>query len=367
MKLKITILLYLITIPLIIFPCSAVNKTVDGRTLFGGNMDWINPYTQIKIEPGKDGKNGVIYLGYGERELIAFSGGVNEKGLALDFFSTPPKEVKKSIFRKEFQGKLYKKILQECATVNEALKIVKKYERSYLFNGQMMLVDKTGDSVIVEANKIVKKDKNYQIVTNFNLSDVQNEKYPCVRYNKALNIINKVDFSVEGFEEILDEVKQNYYARFPTVYSYIIDFDSNNLHIYNFGDFTNKYTLAIDEVMSEGYKIIDIPKVLKNDNYVDYLNKYQSQKPKEITIVGIDDFPGVYKFLGGFTFNIIKEQSGLYVIDEDVKYKMIPYDKDKFFFEFLDLKVDFNRNSSNKVDQFTTYHKGWGVSKGEKI
>lgn len=74
------------------FACSGFNKTMNGRTLTGYNLDYINPYTRIEVIPGNDNEYGVVLLGMG----VSPAQGINEEGLVIDQFSRPATNVKKS-------------------------------------------------------------------------------------------------------------------------------------------------------------------------------------------------------------------------------------------------------------------------------
>jgi len=50
---------------------------------------------------------------------------------------------------------------------------------------QLMFGDANGDSIIFEGEKILKKEKYYQIVTNFYQSNPEIGGYPCPRYKRA--------------------------------------------------------------------------------------------------------------------------------------------------------------------------------------
>lgn len=340
-----------------IFPCSSVTKSIGDKTLVGGNFDSTNPYTQVKIVPGDKGKNGVIYLGYGENNLIAWSGGVNDKGLSLNFFSVPTIKVKRSLFKWDYKGFVHRKILEECETLEEAIKLIKKYERSYLSSVQLLIVDKYGESAIVEGNNIIFKKGNYQAVTNFYQSEIDDSNNSCKRYRNIVSNINSVDFSIDGFETILDSVKQKKYQRYPTLFSYILDLNQGVIYLYNFGDFTKRVMLDIGIELEKGYRIVDMSELLPNSDYEKFLNKYRMRKPKEIELLdNPKDYVGRYKFAYGEEADVFTKGDKLYIKTPYAQYELKPYKKDKFFFEVLEYKVLFKRDDKGRVFKLEAVH-----------
>jgi penicillin V acylase-like amidase (Ntn superfamily) len=127
-------------------------KTENGRTLVGNNEDWINPFSKVWFKPAEKDKFGAVYFGFARQTPFA---GINEKGLIVDFFTA--NNQLKSNGKEKLKEEITEKILQGCSTVKEALTLLNNYDPVFMYNVQIMLVDKTGDSAIYEGNKGVKK------------------------------------------------------------------------------------------------------------------------------------------------------------------------------------------------------------------
>lgn len=369
MNVKNTILVYLVLIPFLLFPCSGVNKTVDGKTLFGGNYDWMNPYTEVMFVPANKKNNGYINIGYGKNsDDIGWGPSVNDKGLAVIVLGTPYKELEENKTKEIFYDHIYREILQKCSSVDDALDIINKYNRGYLYATQMMLVDKLGNSTVVEINKIIEKNKNYQIATNFNQSDYDDGNYPCIRYTKAQELIDEVDFTVEGFETILFSMKQPKGFEYPTLFSYIFDLNKGEINLYNFGDFSNKVVFNIDEELKKGYRSVSIASLTNNKEYENYLAKYINKKPKRKKMkANIYDYSGSYQFEWGAIIEVYIDNNKLYTGDSDRRYELIPFRKDSFFYEKLDWYLMFKRNKSGEINEVVSYHNVFGKGIAEKI
>jgi hypothetical protein len=126
--------------------CTIFNATQSGITLVGNNEDGTDPITYVWFLPAEKSKYGRVYFGLSDKWP---QGGMNDQGLFYDGTACPLLEVKKSEGKPIYNGNLSEKILEECSTVDEALELLGKYNLNYFRNGEMMIVDKFGSSVIV--------------------------------------------------------------------------------------------------------------------------------------------------------------------------------------------------------------------------
>src|SRR5262249_25808428 len=166
----------------------------DGKVaLAGSNEDWADPNTQMWFVPATKENYGIVYFGFGRgvyppggvsrqplkipaegitkinpEDLYGLpQGGMNEKGLFFDGASTDVIKAPPAPGKKAYDGRLEDLILRKCATVAEVLKLLETYAFNSI-QGQWMFADKTGDSVIIEADgAIVPKKGDFQVMTNF--------------------------------------------------------------------------------------------------------------------------------------------------------------------------------------------------------
>jgi len=104
---------------------------------------------------------------------------MNEYGLFFDFAAIPKIELK----NKEIDFLGMNEVLATCKNIEEALVLFQKHKFSAPAS-QMLMADATGKSIIVNAETIVPKKGDYQITTNFNICDLADGKYHCLRYDK---------------------------------------------------------------------------------------------------------------------------------------------------------------------------------------
>lgn len=314
------------------------------------------------IEPGEQGKNGMICVLYGEMYPCQ---GINDKGLFFDLFATPRLAQLKPISKEKYKGQILFKILQECASVDEALAMLDKYDlEEFFYYKQMMIADKNGDSAIIEGDIIHRKNNSYQVVTNFHLSDPE----PCERYKIVNELINNTDISVSSFENILNSVKV-YEIEYleATLFSYIIDQSSGELNLYLAGDFSNRVTLNIKDELEKGYRIVELALLFNpNKRYNDFVKSYLSNK-KEIINQGsytYYDLTGSYKYpdnsdASGFIKKILVESDRLYIRDKGIKYELFPCYENIFFAKEMDLYFIFTKDENGIFSNLRTIHQYW--------
>lgn len=268
MKKFFLILIFLITIctntPLM--ACTAFVSADGDTVLVGNNEDWIKKYpVELKFEQSENGKYGRVYFIY--RNLT--QAGINSQGFMFDFFSTPFSSPKVTLSKdkEKYKGKLMNKVLEECATVEQALQLIAKYNLYSMkeHNFQIFIVDKTGDSAIIEGDSILRKKGKYQVVTNFHQSKVKDENKPCEfyrigcdRYKTAINMLkDRQNISVDGFRKILQATSQTGILA-ETLYSYIYDVQKNFIYVYYLHNFEVVATINLNDELKKGNHSYDL-------------------------------------------------------------------------------------------------------------
>ncbi len=102
--------------------------------------------------PAEKGKYGRAYVGF---DRYGTEGGVNDQGLLYDGASAPQLQAHFLLFHFPFPGNLLDKVLAECATVEQALQLIGKYNNVVNDKGQLLLGDKSGNSAIAGCDKVV--------------------------------------------------------------------------------------------------------------------------------------------------------------------------------------------------------------------
>jgi Acyl-coenzyme A:6-aminopenicillanic acid acyl-transferase len=215
--------------------CTGFYINRDGKIYAGNNEDYKNPNTKMWIIPGENENYGRIYFGF---DNYYPQGGINEKGLFFDGFATQPFPVtiseKKLNYKNEFISIIQDEILSTCSNVDEVISFLNKYnldisERAMLFFG-----DAYGNSIIVEGDSILRKDKDFQVVTNFYQS--QTNEVTCRRFRTATDMLSSnKNISVDYCRDILDSTHAE--GEISTFYSQVYDIKNMKIYIYNFHNY----------------------------------------------------------------------------------------------------------------------------------
>ncbi|GAG52224.1 unnamed protein product, partial [marine sediment metagenome] len=171
--------------------CTGVVIACDGHVVAGGNEDWSRPDSYMWAEPVAGRLHGVVYFGYevrgefGDRPPFWYEfQGINSVGLFFDSFGAPCAGLSdEEQLRPRYAGRIEQLIMRWCSTVEEAVRMITQYDRSFMTCMQYLLVDRTGAAAVVEAGKVVWMESDTFAVTNFHLSDPSHGGYPCWRYD----------------------------------------------------------------------------------------------------------------------------------------------------------------------------------------
>jgi len=224
-------------------------------TLVGNNEDWKNPNTKIWYEPAEEGKYGRVYFGF---DNFYPQGGMNEKGLVFDGFATSPNEVKKSLNKPTYGTNLMDKVMSECATVDEALKIFDRYSLKFMEQAMFFIADERGDSAIIEGDEVLRKEGKYQIITNFYQSQVKNGNIRCGRYKIADAMLKDAgDISVDLCKHVLAATHNE--GPNPTLYSNVYDLKRRVVYLYHFHNFQNEVRIDLNAELAKGAHRLDLP------------------------------------------------------------------------------------------------------------
>jgi len=167
-------------------------------------------------------------------------------------------DIKKYYHKPVWTYELPVKVIEECTTVDEAIAIYSTYFSPY-WTGHTLLVDKQGNSVIVEFGAkdvvFIHRKNHYQVMTNFPNADTLNARwYNRYRYNTASKMLASCEaISVDFFELVCDAIHRE--GSSPTSLSTVYDVVNANLsvfYVYNF-DESLKFNLKEELQKGENY------------------------------------------------------------------------------------------------------------------
>jgi tetratricopeptide (TPR) repeat protein len=265
--------------PVTVWSCTMFTATRKGVTLAAFNNDWWNPNPRVFFIPGTDSAYGRICFGFDFPQ-----GGMNEKGLVWDWLSCPEVAYAKSAEKEIYPGKwVFDDILARCATVEEGVALLKKYDLSQFNQSHFLLVDKSGKSAVVEGDNVFFTQKDGRVLTNFHIADGDNPASPCPRFAMIEKALRDCQVTVASFRGMLASAHMENSAG-PTQYSYIADPVQGRLFLYQFHDYANEVILNLAADLGERNRIVEMaslfPASFAKDEYKNQGNN--GMRPKHI-------------------------------------------------------------------------------------
>ncbi len=114
--------------------------------LAGNNEDWLDKDTFVWFLPAQPGKYGRVCYGF---ETAHPQGGMNERGLFFDWFASGGQTAPQPQGKQAYPGDLGDALLEQCATVGEALALYERYHDANLGYATMLLAGAAGDMATV--------------------------------------------------------------------------------------------------------------------------------------------------------------------------------------------------------------------------
>jgi len=265
--LSVTLLLVVVMINGFGSACTVFNASNNDIVLVGRNMDWTTSNNFVAFLPSEEGKYGRVYFGWGDYPSW-YQGGMNEEGLVFAYLAAPYLRITESMLKPRYYGNygnLMEKCMEECSTVEEVLEIFDMYNLQFLERCQVMVVDQSGDSAIIEGDNIISKENSYQVVTNFYQLHPELGGHPCWRYNMAIDMLEDMEeMSVDYFSSILYETHQE--GSYPTVYSIVYDVNNLALYLYYNHNYSNNIVFNLSEELELGFYWYSIPSLFNSSS-----------------------------------------------------------------------------------------------------
>ncbi len=254
-RVSMLLVLSFLSIQVHLFGCTGIYIKGPDRILIGNNEDGSNPVTRIWTVPAEKGSFGRLYFGFND---LSAQGGINEKGLWFDAFGlseNPTGRIKGEIY----PGDLQDLLMAKCATTEDVLRLLSRYNRSQMTRYQWMFGDREGHCMIVESDTVIPMQGNYQVVTNFRQSQFpEGEGFECNRF-RIVREMMKADAEpgIGSLRRILSAVHSE--GQDVTQYSYIADLVNGIVYVYHFHNFENVVVLNVRDELAKGKIVYDLP------------------------------------------------------------------------------------------------------------
>jgi tetratricopeptide (TPR) repeat protein len=200
----------------------------------------------------------------------------------------------------------------------------------------------------------VRKTGVYQIATNFVISNVKDENYPCTRYRAADKMLkNANNISLDLVRAVLSATHQE--GQYPTIYSNICDLRNGILYLYNFHNFEEVVQFRLQAELEKGKKTYDIPSLFSVKTHVAYVFDRERTIPASEELFKVVESQGVEKAIERFqglksvSRTIYRYDFGEQEINT-LGYKLLRGDKTNDAIEIFKLNVSEHPKSWNVYD-----------------
>jgi len=251
--------------------CSAITVVFNGNVLVAGNAD--APYSQemkLLVSPNRDGLFGRICIGMDTVPGWTPVGMkcMNDQGLAITHAVVPASRTPYDPDKPHFRHNFLEKIVSECATVKQAVAMVRAYTlpQEHNANVHLMLADASGDAAVVEwvdgEVKVIPRSGPVLFMTNFVLSKPETATGPKSRYARGSRMLSEVkEASVESLLPVLKEI--SVYGRVRgqevgTRNSTIWDLKARKLYVYYKRDFDHPLVFDLDQELEKAPRVVEL-------------------------------------------------------------------------------------------------------------
>ena len=257
--------------------CTGFTYSEDGKVLIGSNEDWYDYDFWIRFIVAEGNTYGRLIFENQwpippDPEWRCPQAGMNDQGLFYDCFATPPLLPVNSSGKPyyynssdHYKYSLESYCLSVCSTIDEVLDIYNFYNLEHMERYQVLWVDKTGASIIIEGDDVVFKQGDYQVVTNFYQTHPELGGYPCWRYNTAVNMLeNMNELTVDYFTSICDATHQT--GTYPSVYSGVYNLNEKILYLYYFYNYDNVVVIDLEDELLLGEHVYFLDDLFESFN-----------------------------------------------------------------------------------------------------
>jgi hypothetical protein len=311
--------------------CSVFVAADGNNVLSCSNEDGENGNTFMWFIPASPSMYGAVYFGY---EDAWVQGGMNDKGLALDWATTEPQ---KMVFDNDrinpignknrlYSGNLNEAILKTCATLDDVIALYGRYNEVAFENAHVLVADKSGASAVFEWHdgkfEVIKKTTSYQAITNFNITNAAASGYSCSRFDSIKGQLDHAPAVTLEKAKITLSLASDYL----TQYSYMLDLKSGTIYLYDKQNFSTERVLTLKAELAKGTHIY--PTALGSFKISDKyrsLNGINNQNPLatgggKIEVIIISSLCGVFALLA----LLFARKSKWYILSAITNLMMIP-------------------------------------------
>jgi hypothetical protein len=229
--------------------CSIFVLTDGRRVLFCNNEDWSNPKTKIWFVPGASGR-GCAYVGFDDDWA---QGGLNADGLAFDWVAGFKETWEPDPKKPAAKGNSARRVLETCATVEEAIAFYQKHHEPCFSYGKMLVADRTGASAVIGAKggRLHAETMNQARGLGLGFG---------MRGDFATRMLTQEpEPTAANAAKVLRAARQE--GKYATKYSNVFDLNTGDILLFRFPDQADPVKLDLAAELKKGGHFYDLPGV----------------------------------------------------------------------------------------------------------
>lgn len=339
--------------------CSMFTVAFDGHVYMANNEDFVEPGF-IWFVPGGKKRHGRVNVGFADRFV---QGSMNERGLAFDAAVvaevpwTPNPEL-------ATPKNLVEQIMDECATVDEAIARFETHNCTHLARTQFMFADRSGASAVIawlpgRGLSVVRKNGPYQLITNTRL---EASSFRCERHVTAQCVLRDPStYDLGTVRDALDAMHQRGREAF-TSYSTVYDLTAGTVTVYNLADFSRHVTYDLAQEVARGKHTYELARVFESPGALEAIRAAEPRRYETEIVLAASElqrFAGTYRVQGAAADLRIELRDGtLLLVPPDGREAHL-YPEEPTLFRIREGgQLRFDLGADNQVRGLTLYRFG---------
>jgi hypothetical protein len=208
--------------------CTIVVLTDGQHALFCNNEDWSDTNTRIWFVP-HEGGHGCALVGFANGWA---QGGMNTEGLAFDWVAGFPTKWPSDPSLKRLPGNPSQRMLQTCATLDEAVAFYKEHEEPGFGYAKILVAERSGASAVIGARD-----------GRLHVERLRRSRAFGYGAEIAAGMLESTPPTLDRAARILRAARQE--GRYPTQYSNVFDLTRGEIVVYRFQDSEEPVRLSL--------------------------------------------------------------------------------------------------------------------------
>lgn len=230
--------------------CTVFTITDGERILFCDNEDFSNPKTRIWFVPASGTNHGCVFLGFDDGWG---QNGCNDKGLAYGWVAGFKERWERRPEMQVIDGKPCHRMLESCATVEEAIRFFERHWEESFSYGQLLVADRSGRSAVIRA-----KDGKLHAPIQKGSQGIGHRFG--LRGNEASDLLAQVSMpTLSEAVRLLKFTRQE--GVNATKYSIVVDLNTCEIWLYRFAEQSDPVRFDLSQEFETGAHYYEIPEL----------------------------------------------------------------------------------------------------------